>query len=82
MRLTIFFILYIFYGSISTAQCVMVDCKNDFGTFIYSDGTYQGGFVDGKKSGNGKFIWSESWNRHEGNWNNDLIYGKGAFFLS
>ena len=52
-----------------------------FGNFIrkiYSDGVYEGNFVDGKRTGKGKFTWSSS-DVYEGDFLDCKRTGKGKF---
>ena len=53
---------------------------NGEGKFTYPNGSsYEGKFLDGKKSGFGKYKW-ENDKYYEGNWKNDKQNGYGIFY--
>ena len=57
--------------------------KHGKGTEYYKNGNikYDGDFVNGKREGNGKYIY-ESGNYYIGQWKNGLKHGKGTMFNS
>ena len=63
------------------AQCILGDCTNGFGRMKYTNGQYEGMFLNGKKQGNGKYIW-DSGHQYIGAWMNDLITGRGIFYYN
>lgn len=65
------------------------DCKNGFGVYTLEDGSrYEGEFKDGKKNGNGIFIYgskSKTFDnevRYDGNWKNDCMDGVGTMIYT
>lgn len=44
----------LFIATIVTSQCVLGDCKNGFGKMQYQDAVYEGNFINGKFTGQGK----------------------------
>ena len=43
---------------------------------VYDNGVYEGDFIDGKRTGKGKYTWSNG-DVYEGDWVNDNLTGKG-----
>lgn len=57
--------------------CISGDCQNGFGEKEYSNGSsYKGNFVNGKKEGEGTFIFKDGW-KHIGFFKNDIPDGEG-----
>ena len=62
---------------IGFGQCTG-DCRNGFGTMIYSDkSTYVGQFKDDDKNGYGELTSAEG--TYKGNWKNGKVHGTGVF---
>jgi len=61
MNIFIYFSFFIFHFSFLTSQgCTTGDCKEGYGNYIYEDGSkYMGMFQEGKKSGEGIFIFPQ-----------------------
>ena len=55
---------------------------NGFGRFFGPTGnSYTGEFIDGKRNGKGKYIWSNGdW--YEGKWKNNVFNGYGTFYFA
>jgi hypothetical protein len=62
--------------------CISGDCKNGFGTLVYSTGeSYTGNWVNGTMSGKGKFT-SPNGNVFEGDFKNNSLSGKGILRMA
>lgn len=56
--------------------------KNGTATVVFEGiGTYSGNFKDGKRSGEGSFVW-DTGEYYVGKWTNDKIHGKGTLIFS
>lgn len=52
------------------------DCQNGWGKYTYDNGYYEGFWLNGKKSGYGIYVWSES-DTYLGNWRENKMDGFG-----
>lgn len=52
---------------------------NGYGTYVYSNGYYQGYFRNGKRHGHGKYTWANG-NVYEGDYQNGKRTGQGIFY--
>jgi hypothetical protein len=66
------------WGSQKSGGCVSGNCVNGKGKFIYSNGEYEGDFVNSLKQGNGKFT-SPNGDVYEGQYTNGQRNGYGIF---
>lgn len=66
------------FGSQKSGGCVSGNCVNGKGKFIYSNGEYEGDFVNSIKHGNGKFT-SPNGDVYEGQYTNGQRNGYGIF---
>ena len=55
--------------------------KNEKQLIQYSNGTYEGTIVDGKRHGKGKYTWDDG-DVYDGDWKNDEMTGKGKYTWS
>jgi uncharacterized protein (TIGR02145 family) len=57
-------------------HCVSGDCQNGFGKYVYTNGEYEGSFLDGKQTGQGKFTFPNG-SSLEGQFTNGILNGYG-----
>jgi len=62
----------------SAEKCVEGDCKNGVGTYLFSNGTYTGNWVNGKQEGKGIYRFDQG-EVYEGDFKNNLRDGWGLF---
>ena len=56
---------------------------NDKQEVNYPDGSrYIGLIINGLKEGKGNFVWGKNGDKYEGEWNNDLMDGKGIYYFN
>lgn len=78
-----FILLPLFYllicGTTITAQCIMGDCNDGKGTYVYNDNSsYSGDFKASQADGYGKCNYRNG-NSYEGHWKNHEYHGEGIF---
>lgn len=62
------------------AECVIGDCENGQGTYIWANGEqYAGEWKNGKPDGKGSFFWPEG-DSYVGEWNNEKDDDTGSYF--
>lgn len=65
------------YVVLSTTGCILGNCENGSGTFMYNDSSsYYGNWKNGKKDGEGTLAKKDGI-RISGNWQDDAIAGRG-----
>jgi hypothetical protein len=87
MRITSAFIFMLLLGVISSSfaqdkGCLEGNCENGWGVYEYYvgdiyQGRYEGNFLEGKRSGKGKFIYSNT-DKYQGSWLNGRPHGLGV----
>jgi len=65
-------------SSTALAECTSGDCINGQGTFVYSNGTYVGEFLNGFRSGQGTYTWN-SGSKYVGGFLNNLRNGNAVY---
>lgn len=61
-------------------RCVMGNCENGKGTYIWADKSrYDGEFVDSEPHGKGRFVWPDG-SKYDGEWDTGYMHGKGILY--
>ncbi len=63
--------------AVSNSNCTG-DCQNGWGKYKYSQGSYEGYWENGKKSGFGMYLWDIG-DAYMGEWKNDKMHGFGSY---
>jgi hypothetical protein len=63
---------------IAKAQCLSGNCENGNGIMNYSDGKYEGNYVNKLKEGKGTMIWKNG-ETYTGDFKNNLFNGNGKY---
>ena len=66
---------------VKTKGCVLGDCVDGWGKWVYNNGYYSGFFSNSKKSGYGLYEWNEA-GKYVGWWENDQREGYGVYFYN
>jgi hypothetical protein len=66
------------YSNQKTGGCVIGNCQNGFGKYIYTNGVYEGNFINGKWEGKGIHI-APNGDKYEGEFLNSKRNGYGVF---
>lgn len=64
-----------------SSRCLLGDCKNGRGKFVYNSGTYFGEFKNGKRHGIGIYYYTSK-DKYKGEWYQGDKNGVGTFFYA